>query len=264
MIKKIIVTLFLGILSQNILAATPQCFIAKENGKIVKQLGECNGRHTPASTFKIPLAVMGFDSGILQNADNPLVPFSDEAKANFMPLYLPEKYPIQRFSIRAQTPASWMTFSVVWYSQYITQKLGYEKFQDYVNKFNYGNKDISGHPGKNDGLLSSWIFSSLQISPVEQLNFIEKLQKRKLPVSLAAQENTIRIIALDNLWDNWTLHGKTGGGMTAGWFIGFIEKDKRAISFVQYVEPENALISGGLMAKEMAKNNLISLMLKDE
>lgn len=256
-----IVTLICGVFIQHA-SAKNDCFIAKENGKIVKQIGDCDARHTPASTFKIPLAVMGFDSGILTSSSEPSVPFTDELKAHINHLYMPKKYPIQYFYNRTQTPGSWMMFSVIWYSQYITHKLGNEQFQSYVDKFNYGNKDVSGHPGKNDGLDSAWIFSSLQISPKEQLEFIEKLQQGKLPVSKSAHENTFKIIRQDNIWDDWALYGKTGGGMTGGWFVGWIQKDDRAIAFAQYVEPENSILSGGIVARELAKNNLITLMLK--
>lgn len=260
-IKKFFISLFCVFFTQNTLAKN-DCFIASENGKIIKQIGDCDARHTPASTFKIPLAVMGFDAGILKSPSEPSVPLTNELKARIVDLYHPEKYPIQYFYNRAQTPASWMMFSVIWYSQYITHNLGKEKFQEYVDKLNYGNKDISGHPGKDDGLDSSWIFSSLEISPKEQLNFIEKLEQRKLPVSKSAHNNTIKIIRLENMWDGWQLYGKTGGGMAAGWFVGWVQKEKRIIAFAQYIEPENSPLSGGIIAKELAKSNLIPLVLK--
>lgn len=263
MFKKTLITLVCAFFVQNALAKN-DCFIAKENGKIVKQMGDCDARHTPASTFKIPLAVMGFDSGVLKSPSQPSIPLTDDLKARIADLYHPEKYPIQYFYNRAQTPESWMMFSVIWYSQYITHQLGKEKFQEYVDKFNYGNKDISGHPGKDDGLDSAWIFSSLQISPKEQLEFIEKLQQQKLPVSKSAHENTIKIIKQANIWDDWQMYGKTGGGMTGGWFVGWIQKDERTITFAQYVELDNSPLSGGTTARELAKNNLITLILNEK
>ncbi len=204
---------------------------------------------------------MGFESGILKSPTEPQIDFNDEIKNRMGSLYDPVKYPVQRFSNRPHTPESWMKYSVIWYSQEITEKLGMEKFANYVNKINYGNKDVSGTPGKNDGLLQSWIFSSLEISPKEQIEFIEKLSNKKLPFSKAAQENTIKILNLENIWDDWDLYGKTGGGMKAGWFVGWIEKDNRRIVFTQYVEMDNSLISGGRLAKEVAKDNLVSIIL---
>ncbi|MBN9543127.1 MAG: class D beta-lactamase, partial [Alphaproteobacteria bacterium] len=243
-------------------ALADMCFIAKENGKVVKQEGECEKRHSPFSSFKIPIALMGFDSGILKNENSPKVDFTEETRKNFEPWYFPHKYPIQMFSARSQTPSSWMKYSVVWFSQYVTVKLGMEKFQDYVNKFEYGNKDISGDKGKNNGLMNSWIQSSIQISPIEQVNFIEKLSNKNLPISKQAQEQTIKIIKLEDVWDDWKLYGKTGGSKTNGWFIGWVEKDGRTIQFAQYLaQPADSLMSGGRVAKEIAKDNLITLML---
>ena len=240
--------------------ASDNCFIAKENGKIVKQEGKCDKRHSPFSTFKIPLALMGFDAGILHTPQKPLVEFTPEIKESNASWYRPQTYPMHLFAPRAQTPGTWMKYSVVWYSRYIVQKLGMEKFQHYVNQFEYGNRDLSGTP-QDEGV--SWIRSSLQISPLEQIAFVEKLTKNNLPVSKQAQENTMKIMKLETIWDDWQLYGKTGGPIESGWFVGWIEKGSQLISFVQYIEqPKDALISGGRTAKEAAKDNLISLTLQ--
>ena len=47
------------------------CFIVKENGKVLRQEGNCKARYAPESTFKIVLSMMGFDSNILQDENNP-------------------------------------------------------------------------------------------------------------------------------------------------------------------------------------------------
>lgn len=240
--------------------ASENCFIAKENGRIIKKIGRCDQRRSPYSTFKIPLALMGFDSGILKTPQKPVIQFSAAIKQNLGSLYDPEHYPIMLLWSRDQTPTTWMKYSVVWYSQEITKTLGMEKLKDYVDKFNYGNRDVSGTPGKNDGLKKAWINSSLEIKPLEMMAFIEQLSKKALPVSQAAQENTIKIIELENLWDDWHLYGKTGGGMENGWFVGWTEKKGRRIAFVQYIEQKNSLISAGRVAKELAKDNLIGLI----
>jgi beta-lactamase class D len=237
------------------------CFIAIENGQVVKTIGECEERYSPFSTFKVPLAVMGFDAGILTSPDHPKVTFTEEINQKYITYHNPEKYPIMHYTKRDHTPQSWMTFSVVWYSRYITHALGKEKFQEYVENFNYGNKDVSGNPGKNDGLMHAWIEGSLKISPREQAQFIEKLANYELPVSKQAQENTINIIKLETIYDGWQLYGKTGGSMELGWFVGWIEKEDRRIAFAQYVEPpQGSLISGGLTAKEVAKGNCINVI----
>jgi beta-lactamase class D len=109
-------------------------------GRIVRQEGSCDVRITPASTFKIAIALMGYDSGFLKDEHAPALPF----RAGY-PDWLPEW--------RATTdPSAWIKYSVVWYSQQVTQSLGEARFQRYVDDFGYGNRDVSGHPGRHDGL----------------------------------------------------------------------------------------------------------------
>ena len=236
---------------------TKNCFIAKENGRIVKQIGDITQRYSPYSTFKIPIALMGFDFGFLQSASKPLIEFTDDTKEKMDDI---TKIPTLLFWGRAHTPATWMQFSVVWYSQEITKNIGFKRFNDYVQKFEYGNLDVSGNPGKSDGLSQAWLNSSLKISVAEQVNFIEKLVQRTLPVSRQAQEKTIELIKLEDVWDGWNLYGKTGGGVN-GWFIGWIEKGERRIIFAQYIEATNLPVGAGRLAKELAKDNLVSVIL---
>ncbi|MDF3047621.1 MAG: hypothetical protein K0R73_739 [Candidatus Midichloriaceae bacterium] len=262
LLKTLMITTIMGLFSLSA-NASEACFIAKEDGRIVKQLGKCAKRHSPVSTFKIALAVIGFDAGILTSPKAPVIKVTPEIEKNYFIHYNPKKHPIMLFWKQAQTPQSWMHNSVIWYSLYITHQLGIEKFQEYVNKLNYGNKNVAGDHVKKDGLMASWIDGSLEISPLEQVQFIEKLANNTLPLSKTAQENTIKIIKMESIFDGWQLYGKTGGGIKMGWFVGWVEKDGRRIEFAQYVEqPENALLSSGRVAKEVAKDNLISLIIK--
>lgn len=241
--------------------ASENCFIAQENGKIVKQIGQCDKRYSPFSTFKIPLALIGFDSGILISPKAPLIHFTPEIEKQYVTYYNPQKYPMMLLWKKAQTPKSWIQNSVVWYSRYITHQLGMQKFQKYVKQFHYGNQNVQGELHKDDGLMNAWLNSSLRISPIEQVKFLEKLSAYKLPVSKISQINTIEIMRLEILPEGWQLYGKTGGAVKFGWFVGWVEKGKKRILFAQYIEQsEDAMISGGRMAKEVAKDNLISLI----
>ena len=103
-----------------------------------------------------------------------------------------------------------MENSVVWYSQQVTQALGKEKFKGYVEAFGYGNADVSGDKGKDNGLTRSWLSSSLRISPLEQIDFLTRVVGRKLPVSSHAYEMTEAILTEHELPNGWTVRGKTG------------------------------------------------------
>jgi beta-lactamase class D len=39
--------------------------------------GDCRSRATPASTFKIALAIIGFEVGYLKGEHDPVIPFKD-------------------------------------------------------------------------------------------------------------------------------------------------------------------------------------------
>ncbi len=93
--------------------------------------------------------------------------------------------------------------------------MGQARFQRYVTAFHYGNENVSGTPGKHDGLTQAWLGSSLQISPLEQLAFLEKLVRRQLPVSPNAYDMTGRITAVATIENGWEVHGKTGTGFSA-------------------------------------------------
>lgn len=203
----IIIFLFISELAQ------ANCFVAKEKDKILIQEGECNTAYSPASSFKIALSLIGFDSGIFKNIDNPV-------------WVLPEGVdPYINVCKADQNPRTWMKNSCLWYSQILTTKLGMKKFQEYVTEFNYGNMDLSG------GLTEAWVSSSLKISPLEQVVFLKKVVEQKLPISKKAYDLTKEIMFIQELVGGWKLYGKTGNGMLSndlqhGWFEKFIEKSK--------------------------------------
>jgi beta-lactamase class D len=208
-------------------------------GTVVLEQGDCRDRVTPASTFKIALSLIGYDSGLLKDAQSPALPFREGYSDWGGPEWK-----------QTTDPTRWIQYSVVWYSQQLTQSLGAERFQDYVDKFHYGNQDLSGDPGKGNGLARSWLGSSLKISPLEQLSFLGKLVNRQLPVSAHAIDMTQEITRIAPLANGWDLHGKTGTGFprTAdgtqdpahayGWFVGWASKGARTFVFARLIQDE--------------------------
>ena len=245
--------------------AVDSCFLVKENGRVVKKEGDCSTRYSPCSSFKIALALMGYDTKILKDETHPEWPYKDEYDG------------FLEFWKKPQNPKSWMKNSCVWYSQVLTLKLGMKKFSDYVKKFNYGNQDVSGDKKQNNGLTYAWLSSSLEISPEEQAVFLEKLLANNLPVRQYAQNITRNIVYIEDFPYGWKLYGKTGSGLLLneyrtkkldiqhGWFIGWIEKDNRKIIFVNHiVDNQKEEKHGGLRSKEQAKEKLKQLIEKIE
>lgn len=221
------------------------------SGEQLVREGHCDERVTPASTFNIPVALMGYDGGILQGEHAPLLPFKPG-------------YPDYIEAWRADTdPSGWLRNSVLWYAQQVTAALGAARFQRYVQRFAYGNQDIAGDPGKDNGLAQSWIGSSLRISPIEQAAFLRKVVNRELPLSRHAYAMTASIMPQQTLANGWQVAGKTGtaagllpdGGDDAtrqyGWYVGWAKKGQRTVVFVRLVldaRQESAM--GGARARE--------------
>lgn len=196
--------------------------------KTLREDGNCNQRQAPASSFKIPLAVIGFDSGVLKDAHTPSLPYKDTYASDME---------IQK---KTTDPTIWLQESIVWYSQQLTLKLGMKTFQTYVDQFSYGNKDLSG------GLTQAWLGSSLEISPREQVTFLIRLLNHDLGVGDDACTKTIAIIPQFSA-GKWKVFGKTGtswqrrldGGydrtQPLGWFVGWAEKEKQKVVFAKLI-----------------------------
>jgi beta-lactamase class D len=183
-------------------------------------------RFSPASTFKIPNALIGVDTGAIQGADYIIT--WDGTKHE-------REVRNHDHSLRSA-----IRVSVVWYFQELARRVGEQRMQAAINALDYGNKDISS------GLTTFWLRGSIRISAHEQVAFLRKLHEGSLPVNprSAAIVKDCLILAQTPSQDSgqsptWTYRGKTGtysgpvDGIHAdlGWFVGWIEKDGRSLIF---------------------------------
>ncbi|MFB9951309.1 class D beta-lactamase [Rhizobium puerariae] len=206
--------------------------IDENSGDTLHREGTCDQGFYPQSTFKLPLAMMGYDAGILTDAQNPRWKY--QAKFGG-----PER-------VRKDVdPVIWEQDSIVWYSQELARKLGNRTFADYIQRFGYGNRDISGGPGNTDGLTESWLMSSLKISADQQVEFLRRFLTGRLPISDKAVDMTLAIVPHFEAGDGWDIQGKTGSGWLRdkagktdrdrplGWFVGWAMKDDRRVVFAR-------------------------------
>ena len=205
-------------------------------GAVLLEEGECDTRTTPASTFKLALAVIGFDSGVLIDARNPRLPFQpgdpDWGGAEWT---------------RETDPERWLKYSVVWYSQRITRALGAATLTRHAQAMRYGNADFTGDAGFDNGLERAWIASSLEISPREQVAFLRGLVNGTLPASASAMARTREIVERRDV-PGWQVWGKTGAAYPRradrsfdyaqgrGWFVGWAEHDGRRVVFARLMQ----------------------------
>ncbi|AKI03024.1 beta-lactamase class D [Hoeflea sp. IMCC20628] len=239
--KHILPSLVVLLLSAAPASAKTICTVIADamSGDVLLEQGDCRSRVTPASTFKIALSLMGFESGFLTGVNAPVLPFK-------------QGYPDWGGSSWTQPtdPTRWMKYSVVWYSQQITSALGVKKLQRYAETFDYGNADFSGDPGKNNALERAWISSSLKIAPLEQVTFLRNLTNRTLPATPQALNLTMAIVETTPASGGWMISGKTGSAYPRladgsfdrakgwGWFVGWAEKDGRRLVFTRLNQDE--------------------------
>ena len=203
-----------------------------ETGAVINQQGACDKRVSPASTFKVPLALIGFDAGVLQDEFSPAWDWQPGMEA------APQEQ-------KRVDPTTWQKQSIRWYSREVTRRLGQEKFSAYVKRLGFGNADVAGEPGKANGMTDAWVGTSLEISPVEQVGFFRRLLANNLPFSRDAQAKTKAIVPLYDAAEAWGVHGTTGTGNLKGpdgkpdpsrpfgWFVGWAEREGQHIVFVR-------------------------------
>jgi beta-lactamase class D len=204
------------------------CFLLSDlrTGKMIEEFNpkRCRERLSPCSSFKIAAALMAYEKGVLKSED-------DVIKWDGVQRERPELN-------QDQTPASWMRNSAKWVTEWIMPQIGLEQIQKFLDSFSYGNKDFSG------GLKDAWQTTSLKISAYEQLAFISKLWKNKLPLSKHTFDMTKKAIFIKRLGKESDLYGKTGTGCLQGhscmehpdkmlgWFVGILHNGQKEYAIV--------------------------------
>lgn len=177
---------------------------------------------SPCCTFNIPLSLIGYETGILQDQEHPLLPYDNS------PVF-------DESHKQAMYPSLWMQLSTVWYSKRIAEKIGKERLQQYVERFSYGNKDIQNN------FTSAHLASTLKISPMEQIDFLQQMLSYKLPIVRNAVDETKKLLFCHKYSSLWSLYGKTGTAFDEdkkkylAWFIGWIENEQQQILFALLV-----------------------------
>jgi beta-lactamase class D len=171
-------------------------------------------RFIPASTFKIPNALIGIEEGSI--ADEKEV-FRWDGKPKLRAAWE-----------RDHTLESGMRESVVWMFQEVARRTGKERMKEWLARLDYGNKDVSG------GIDLFWLQGGLRVSALEQVDFLRKLAQGELPMSQRAQRMVRSALVVEKT-RAYTLYAKTG---TSGavkdpvwWWVGWVEKKGRPVAY---------------------------------
>lgn len=164
-------------------------------------------RVAPNSTYKIYDALFGLEEGVI-TPDDSFIAWNGE------------NYPFEAWNAD-QTLQSAMNASVNWYFQLVDEQLGAASVYSYIQEIGYGNENMSGN------FSTYWMESSLEISPIEQVELLTKLYNNSFDFS-SENINAVKDSICLSSSDARTLYGKTGTGRVNGqdvngWFVGFVE-----------------------------------------
>ncbi len=183
----------------------------------------CDQRVSPCSTFKIPNALIGLDTGAIEG---PRHVFRYDGSERARPEW--KKDMDLGEAIRV---------SCVPCFQELARAIGPDRMRSYVDRFGYGNRDTSG------GIDRFWLSSSLAISPREQVDFLARLYRNELPVKKEIAETVQRLLVQEE-GPGWSWSGKTGScqseGVPHGWFVGQVRNGEKEAVFATLMRGQGA------------------------
>jgi beta-lactamase class D len=193
----------------------------------------CTTRLSPASTFKIPHALVALETGVVT---------PDRVER-----WDGTNYSRQRKWNQDHTVISALKPSVLWLFQRIAPRIGAGRMGEWLKKFNYGNADLSGP------ITQYWINGRLQVSALEQVAFLRRFYRRALPAQPRYQdlvragldhdagtiENALGVHQLKGDWRLARLNAKTGATSTGkyrvSWLVGSLTATGRDYVFASVV-----------------------------
>lgn len=207
-------------------------FSLKEDRYLIYNEEKSMQRVSPDSTYKIYSALIGLEEKGITPNDSAM---QWNGKLNEYKEWNQD-----------QTLDTAMKDSVNWYFEALDRKIGEDTLTAYLERLNYGNKDLSGGTGKY------WIESSLKISPIEQVDLLRSFYLNEQHFNPVNVETVKSAITLEKKGESM-LYGKTGTGIingevVNGWFIGFVETNDDTWFFATNIQDDETA-SGSKAAK---------------
>src|SRR5437660_10841125 len=187
----------------------------------------------PASTFKIPNSLIALETGVVEDPDKDVFKWDGVTRS------------IEPWN-KDHTLRSAIAVSGVPVYQEIARRIGQERMQKYVDLFDYGNRDIGG------GIDQFWLTGALRIDPIEQIDFVDRLRRRALPISKRSQDLVADILPLTQVGDS-VIRAKSGllgaerGEPSLGWMVGWAEKGEAHTVFALNMDCKEPRLVGERM-----------------
>ncbi|MEN3941307.1 penicillin-binding transpeptidase domain-containing protein [Prosthecobacter sp. SYSU 5D2] len=169
----------------------------------------------PASTFKIPMALMGLDTGTVKDVDE-VIPYGgtkEWLKDWERDMNLKEAMKLSNVAIFHQ----------------VARRVGMDRMQECLRLFDYGNQQTGDDVGRR-----YWLEGPMAISALQQVDFLRRLTGGEIPLKKRTLES-VKEITLYESQGGATIYAKTGWsgstGQQVGWWVGWVEKDGRNFPF---------------------------------
>ena len=183
-------------------------------------------RYLPCSTFKIPNTLIGLETGVIADATTTFR--FDPARHLRRPNDSDSRWAVLSHDHDLRSA---FHDSVVWYYRELAQRVGATRMQAWLDRLDYGNRDMS------QGVDGFWLQGPCAISAREQVRFLER--GCGLAGSSPFSERSIAIlrdVMKADSGEGWTLFAKTGSGEQSdgrklGWYVGWVERDGRTFAF---------------------------------
>lgn len=169
----------------------------------------CDSGFLPASTFKIPHAVIALEEGLISDTSE-IIPWNGK------------EWPHSSWN-SDQNLRTAIQNSCIWVFIDFAARAGIETYHSYLKAFDYGNQDLSGPPTR------FWLGGPFNISANEQIEFLKKFYYYQLPVSKESIQQVKPLLIIEES-PGFTWSGKTGSGRISDtewifWLVGYLEKE---------------------------------------
>ncbi len=173
----------------------------------------------PASTFKIPNALIAVEEGLVADEDE-IIPWDGVERD------------LEAWN-QDQTLAAAMGRSTVWVFQEFARELGRERMAEHLDALGYGNGKIGEFEDR------FWLDGSLLITPQQQVEFLRRLHHEDLPFAPRTFDIVKRILIQEDA-PEFVLRGKTGWAIEpdpdVGWYVGYLERADNTYYFALNVD----------------------------
>jgi beta-lactamase class D len=180
-------------------------------------------KRIPASTFKITNSIIGLETGVVENEQTSF-PWDGTPRR----LKMWERDFVFKEAYR---------YSCLPCYQEVARSVGVARMNRMLDSLGY-----SEPVADSTNIDLFWLNGDLKISMYEQLDFLQRIYNKQLPIA-ERTFNIMREIMLLEKTDEYALFGKTGwairNGNNNGWFVGFVETKGETWFFATNIDPES-------------------------